>query len=62
MEEKAVEQSFNSFFTFVASSLVDKLPSCTKQYNSQVVDDYYEKLGVTKGWFKLNTVSEGVVL
>ena len=43
LEEKTVAQTFNSFFTAVAFSLVDKLPSCTNQYYSQVVDDYYDR-------------------
>ena len=53
--EKTVAETFNRFFTSVASKLVDKLPPSTNQFCSQVVDEYYANLGVTKDCFRLQT-------
>ena len=43
-----VAEKFNSFFSTIASSLVEKLPSCSGKFGKSNAKDYYQKLRVAK--------------
>ena len=57
-------QHFNNFFTTIASTLVSKLPKCTKvfDYDSVFFKAFYEDKNKDKKVFSLKTVSEQFVL
>ena len=58
---KVAEKS-NSFFSTIASSLVEKLPNCSGKFGKSYVKDYFQKLGVRKDSFAFSHVSEEKVL
>ena len=56
-EKNAIE--FNKFFTSIASTLVNKLPTSKGLFNSEFVKKFYcEKKGIVSDKFRLNVVSE----
>ena len=57
-----VAEKLNSFFSTIASSLVEKLPICSGKFGKSYVKNYYQKLGVRKDSFALSLVSEEKVL
>ena len=60
-DKSKVADRFNSFFTEIASALVNKLPSCTGRFGISHINRYYQSLNVTKNMFGLTNVSEDQV-
>ena len=60
---KLVANHFNTFFTTIASTLVSKLPTCSKlfDYDSVYFKAFYEGKNKEKKVFSLKTVSEQFV-
>ena len=46
-----VAEKFNSFFSTIASSLVEKLPNCSGKFGKSYVKDYYLKLKSSQRFF-----------
>ena len=61
-EEGAVAEKFNSFFTAVASKLVEKLPKCVTKFGRQFVQTFYQRKGVTPNSYSFSMVSENKIL
>ena len=59
-EKPRVAETFNNFFTNIASTLVSKLPPGT--YNEKRVEDFYKSKGDPNKNFELNYVSEEDIL
>ena len=59
-----VANYINQFYTTIASTLVNKLPSSLGKFsvNSTIFSSHYEKLGVTSDAFKLCPVSSDFIL
>ena len=57
-----VAEKFNTFFSTVASSLIEKLPNCSGTFGKSFVREYYQKLGACKNAFGFSLVSEEKVL
>lgn len=62
-DDKKIANHFNSFFTTVASALVQKLPPCSNLYsvNSETFLNFYKKKNPDGSKFALHTVSEDFV-
>jgi len=60
-DKAKVADTFNSFFTTVASTLVSKLPAPSGIFNETKVKNYYVDKGVVEDTFKLSSVSEDEV-
>ena len=60
--EKLVAESFNNFFTTVASDLVKKLPLPSNEFGKEQVNKFYTDKGVFKDRFKLHSVENETVL
>ena len=52
-----VAKCFNTYFTTIATSLVNKLSAPSGLYGTEHINNYYRKLGVRKDVFKLVTVT-----
>lgn len=61
-DKSLVAGIFNNFFTTIASTLVNKLPSPSGRYGEDHVESFYKRLGVRTDDFHFNEVSEEVVL
>ena len=57
-----VAEKFNTFFSTMASSLVEKLPNCSGKFGKSYVKDYYQKLWVHKDYFAVFLLFEENVL
>lgn len=58
----SVAEKFNSFYTSVASKLVEKLPKCLNKFGSSFVFNYYSSKGVKPNFYNLSIVTEIQVL
>jgi hypothetical protein len=56
-----VSEKFNSFYTTVASKLVDKLPSSLKKFSKSFVFNFYSSKGVKPDSFTFNPVNENSI-
>ena len=61
-EKGAVAEKFNSFYTTVASKLVEKLPKCVNKFGRQFVQTFYQRKGVTPNSYSFSMVSENKIL
>ncbi|KAJ3587836.1 hypothetical protein NHX12_011431 [Muraenolepis orangiensis] len=61
-EKRNVANCLNGFFTTIASTLVDKLPSHSGLYSEQHMNAFYRTLGVVKDSFKISPVTAEDVL
>ena len=61
-EKCAVAEKFNSFYTTVASKLVEKLPKSVNKFGRQFVRTFYQRKGVTPNSHSFSMVSENKVL
>ena len=57
-----VSESFNSFYTTVASKLVDKLPKSLNRFGRNFVFRFYSEKGVLPNSFSFSVVSENKIL
>ena len=57
-----VAEKFNSFYTTVASTLVEKLPKSFNKYGRTFVCNYYSTKGVVPNSFSFSIVSENKIL
>ena len=53
-----VAEKFNSFYTSVASKLVEKMPKCVKRYGKSFVFNCYSSKGVRPNSFSFSIVTE----
>jgi len=53
----AVATKFNTFFTTIASTLVNNLPSPIGYFGKQHIINFYRNKGVTQDSFALSTVT-----
>ena len=58
----SVAEKFNSFYTNVASKLVEKLPFCQNVFGRNFVLNYYASKGVIPNNFALSIVYENTIL
>jgi hypothetical protein len=56
-----VAETFNSFYTSVASKLVEKLPKCINKYGRGFVFNYYSSKGVKPDSYSLSVVTENQI-
>jgi len=56
-----VAEEFNSFYTTVASKLVEKLPKCQNLFGSSFVFNFYSSKGVKADNFSFSLVSESKI-
>ena len=61
-EKGAVAEKFNSFYTTVASKLVEKLQKCVNKFGRQFVQTFYQRKGVTPNSYSFSMVSENKIL
>ena len=61
-EKKSIAETFNSFYTTVASDLVKKLPKCVHKYGCGFVNSFYSSKGVLPENYSFTIVSESKVL
>ena len=61
-EEDKVANEFNSFYTTVAASLVEKLPTSCNIFGSEHVNKYYSDKGIQQNSFSLNPVTPECIL
>ena len=61
-DKLSVAEKFNSFYTSVASKLVEKLPKCTNKFNSSFVFNFYSSKGVKPNSYNFSMVLESQVL
>ena len=62
-DKKTVAETFNCFYTNVASNLVDKLPKTNIcKFGKDFVTSFYTKIGVVPDSFSFSLVSENKVL
>ena len=57
-----VAEKFNSFYTSIASSLVEKLPQCVNKYGKSFVSTFYSSKGILPNSFSFSIVSENRIL
>ena len=57
-----VAKTFNTYFTEIATTLVNKLPPHSGQFGTEHIKNYYKKLGVQNDDFKLEMVTTTDVL
>ena len=56
-DKTTVATHFNTFFTTIASTLVDKLPQCSGKFGFDYVKTFYQRLNVDENKFVLNRVT-----
>ena len=56
-EKGAVAEKINSFYTTVASKLVEKLPKCVNKFGRQFVQTFHQRKGVTPNSYSFSMVS-----
>jgi hypothetical protein len=62
-DKEIIADSFNHFYTTVASKLVDKLPTCVLKFGKSFVINFYASIGVkAANSFSFSLVSENQVL
>ena len=61
-DKKTVTNTFNQFFTTIASNLLNKLPVSKNIYTFDHIREFYSKKGVKSNNFKLSIVSEETVI
>ena len=61
-DKDLVCNTFNNFFTTVASTLVDKLPPCPGIYGWTHIQSFYKSLNVPSTGFQMSQVTEDSVL
>ena len=61
-DKQDVANHLNSFFTNMATTLVNKLPPHSGRFDNDHINSFYENLGVCKNDFKLTTVTNEQVL
>ena len=54
--KRKVAEYFNDYFIYIASSLVEKLPPCSRRFGDARVIDCYHKLNVSDNIFGLFSV------
>jgi len=57
-----VAEKFNSFYTSVASKVVEKMPKCVKKYCKSFVFNFYSSKGVRPNCFRFSIVTESIFL
>lgn len=57
-DKDVVADSFNTYFSTVASKLVEKLPAMSEQYKESKVTQFYSQQGVKANAFTLEKVTE----
>ena len=57
-----IAETFNNFYTTVASKLVEQLPTCIGTYSDKFVKAFYQKLGIRLNNYSFTLVSEIKVL
>ena len=61
-EKGAVAEKFNSFYTTVASKLVEKLPKSVNKFGRQFVQTFYQRKGVSLNSYSFSIVSENKII
>ena len=56
-DKQKVAEYFNDYFTYIASSLVEKLPPCSGRFGDAHVIDFYQNLNVSDNMFGLVSVT-----
>ena len=56
-DKTTVATHFNTFFTTIASTLVDKLPQCSGKFGFDYVKNFCQRLNVDENKFVLNMVT-----
>ena len=57
-DRRTIAEKFNSFYTTVASKLVQKLPKDLNQFGKQFVENFYRLKGVKPNDYSFFIVSE----
>lgn len=60
-EKETVSEKFNTFYTTVASKLVEHLPQCLNNFGRKFVFDFYSRKGVFLNNYSFSIVSENKV-
>ena len=61
-DRRIIAEKFNSFYTTVASKLVQKLPKGLNQFGKQFVENFYRLKGVKPNDYSFSIVSENKIL
>ena len=61
-EKGTVAEIFYSFYTTMASKLVEKLPKSVNKFGRQFVETFYQHKGVTFNSYSFSMVSENTIL
>ena len=60
-DKNTIAETFNCFYTTVASKLVEKLPACVNIYGKKFVTKFYSDKGVFENSYSFSLVSENKV-
>ena len=56
-----VAERFNSYFSTIAASLVNKLPTCTGRFGLDHIKQFYNQLNISKSSFSFQHITEDFV-